>query len=332
MGDTDPDETRESLESMWSALLGFADRYADLGYGPLAAKLRAGGPPPPRVQHTPIIIDTDIGGDPDDAVALTCAARTLPELALVLTTDENNGGRARFARHLLDLHGRYDVPVVAGADLGNTLYYVVDGLVPDDVPAQSTDVLDAVRKVCAGTDRQVRWVGMGPLTNLSTVLREAPDLVDRLVITQMGGAINYRDPTRAEHNFRLDPAAARSVVATAADLLLVLSDITFTEEIAINSGSDTYRLLAAAHAPEWARLLHTHLDRWFNTFHPSSMQHDPLALATALQLPFVDFTRRRISLGDDARMSLDPEGHFAWITTQADYPAFRSWLTAQLAY
>ncbi|PXX71333.1 inosine-uridine nucleoside N-ribohydrolase [Nocardia tenerifensis] len=332
MGDTDPDEPRESLESMWSSLLGFADRYAELGYGPLAAKLRAGGPPPPRVQHTPVIVDTDIGGDPDDAVALTCAARTLPELALVLTTDENGGGRARFARHLLDLHGRHDVPVVAGADLGNTRYYVVDGLTPDDVPAQPTDVLDAVRTVCASTDRHVRWVGMGPLTNLSAVLREAPELVDRLVVTQMGGAINYRDPARAEHNFRLDPDAARAVVATAADLLLVLSDVTFTEQIAISTESDTYRLLAAEGAPEWARLLRTHLDRWFTAFYPSSMQHDPLALATALQLPFVDFTRRRIALAPDARMSLDPEGHFAWVTTQADYPAFRSWLTEQLAY
>ncbi|MFE9577409.1 nucleoside hydrolase [Nocardia sp. NPDC006044] len=332
MGDTDADEPNESLESMWSSLLGFADRYADLGYGPLAAKLRAGGPPPPRVQHTPIIIDTDIGGDPDDAVALTCAARTLPELALVITTDENNGGRARFARYLLDLHGRQDVPVISGADLGNTLYYVVDGLTPDDVPAQPTDVLDAVRKVCASTDRHVRWVGMGPLTNLSGVLSAAPELINRLVVTQMGGAINYRDPARAEHNFRLDPAAARTVVATAADLLLVLSDITFTEQIAVTADTDTYRLLAAAQAPAWARLLRAHLDRWFAAFYPSSMQHDPLALATALQLPFVDFTRRRISLATDARMSLDPAGHFTWVTTKADYPAFRSWLNTQLTY
>ncbi|MGY2011942.1 nucleoside hydrolase [Nocardia gipuzkoensis] len=332
MGDIDPDEPQETVESLWSSLLGFADRYAELGYGPLAAKLRAGGHPPPNVQNTPVIIDTDIGGDPDDAIALTCAARNLPELALVITTDENHGQRARFARHLLDLHGRHDVPVVAGADLGSTRYYVIDGLTPDHIAAQPTNVVEAVTKVCASTERPVRWVGMGPLSNLAHILHTAPEITHQLVITQMGGAINYRDPDRAEHNFRLDPDAAHHVVTHAHDLLLVTSDITFTDEIAIAPHTNLYQHLSADHAPDWARLLHTHLDRWFENFYPASMQHDPLALTAALQLPFIDFTRKPITLAPDARMSLRPDGIPTWITTQADYPAFQYWLTTQLTY
>jgi inosine-uridine nucleoside N-ribohydrolase len=330
MGDIDNDDANEPIEALGASLLGFADRYADLGFGPLAAKLRAGGPPPPRVRNTPVIIDTDIGGDPDDALAVTCAARCLPELALVLTADENHGERARFARHLLDLLDRPDVPVVAGTDLGNTRYYVIDGLAPDTIEPQPTGFLDAVRAVCAATDGHVRWVGMGPMSNLAHVLQHAPELAERLVITQMGGAIDYRDPTRAEHNFRLDPAAARYVLDTAADLLLVLSDTTFTDEIAIHAGTAIYKTLADPGAPGWAALLTAHLDRWFTRFHPRSMQHDPLTLTAALQLPFVDFTRRCVALAPDARMTLDPDGRPAWITTRADYPAFRTWLARQL--
>ncbi|WP_024802850.1 nucleoside hydrolase [Nocardia sp. BMG51109] len=326
MGDIDNEDADETFESASGSLPGFAERYADLGFGPLAERLRGDGPPPPPVRGTPLIIDTDIGGDPDDALAIACAARGAPELALVLTTDENHGGRARFARHLLDLLDRQDIPVVAGADLGNNRYYVVDDLVPDDVPRQPTDVLDAVRTVCAATDGPVRWVGMGPLTNLAEILRRAPELARRLVVTQMGGAINYRDPRRAEHNFRLDPAAARHVVDTVPALQLVLSDITFTDETAVDADTAVYKSLAEPGSPAWAALLTAHLDRWFRRFHPRSMQHDPLALTAALQLPFVDFGRRRLTLAEDARMSADAGGSPLWVSGRADYPAFRTWL------
>ena len=57
----------------------------------------------------PMIIDTDIGGDPDDTVAVVAAGLRVPELALVVTSDEYGGERARFVRYLLDLVGRQDV-------------------------------------------------------------------------------------------------------------------------------------------------------------------------------------------------------------------------------
>ncbi|WP_036495917.1 nucleoside hydrolase [Nocardia sp. BMG111209] len=334
MGDIEDEanEPPEPIGSAWSSLLDFADRYRTLGFGPLADQLRGGGPPLPPLRGTPVIIDTDIGGDPDDAIAVTCAARGVPELALVLTADENHGQRARFARHVLDLHGRAEVPVVAGADLGNIRYYCVEDLIPPDIPGQRDDPIAAVRAVCAATDGPVRWVGMGPLTNLARILDAAPELAPRLVITQMGGAIAYRDPAKAEHNFRLDPAAASFVVGHAVHLFLMLSDTTFTPEIEIDRDSELYKRLAATDAPEWARLLATHLDNWFDRFYPGTRQHDPLTLTAALQLPFVDFARRAIVLGDDARMRVDPRGRSVRASSRADYAAFRAWLAGQLDY
>ena len=164
----------------------------------------------------PVVLDTDIGGDADDALALTAAARSVPGLAAVVTGDEIAGQRARFARHLLDLLGRPDVVTVAGADLGSTRYFVVEGLVPDDVPAQRANMVDVVREVCARTDGPVRWVGMGPLTNLARITVEAPDIAARLQVTQMGGALRYRHPDRAEHNVHQDVTAAQIVFAAVA--------------------------------------------------------------------------------------------------------------------
>ncbi len=87
----------------------------------------------------------------------------------------------------------------------------------------------------------------------------------------MGGAINYRNPDRAEHNFRLDPAAAIEAVTAARQLWLVVSDVTFRLEIELTANHPLY-LRLAEHPEAWARLLHEQLDRWFERFVPRTMQ------------------------------------------------------------
>lgn len=293
----------------------------------------SGGPPPSdlgRLADSPLVLDTDIGGDPDDAIALAVAARTVPQLALVVTSDEIDGQRARFARHLLNLLGRPEVPVVAGRDLGNTRYLCVHDLIPGAVPGQPDDVTAALDAVCQQADGPIRWVGIGPVSNLAAVLTARPHLVQRLKITQMGGALAYRDPTRAEHNFRLDPEAAATLLRLAERPALVLSDTTFTTEIEITQQSPIYRSLTADGAPPWAGLLRQHLDNWAAEFHPGTMQHDALTLASALGWPGVRFGREDISLDDQARMTRDPTGIQIKVSISADYPDFMTWLTDRL--
>lgn len=276
-----------------------------------------------------MIIDTDIGGDPDDAVAVVAAARRVPELALVITCDEYGGERARFVRHLLDLAGRSDVPVVAGSDLGNSRLYCVDGLFPAVVPTQQTDLVRAVAEVCASTSGRVRWVGMGPLSNLSTLHSARPDLVARMVVTQMGGAIMYRDPSRAEHNFRVDPEAAIQMlpVLEAGRPTLVVSDVTFNSAMEITAESPIYKSWSEPTAPPWAQVLTAHFDRWMERL-PGSMQHDGLTLAAALLWPGIRFARERVLLDPNARMSRSARGTEVIMSISADYSAFMSWLGA----
>ncbi|CAM4378161.1 Inosine/uridine-preferring nucleoside hydrolase domain-containing protein [Nocardia ninae] len=149
-------------------------------------------------------------------------------------------------------------------------------------------------------------------------------LATRLRIMQMGGALHYRDPRRAEHNFRLDPGAVDEVLSRAEHVALVMSDHTFTPVIAIDADSPIYRLLAASPTP-WAQLLIAHLDQWFSRFHPASMLHDPLALSAAVDLPFVTFQHREFRLEPDARMFVGP-GYVAKLTTGVDYTGFLDWV------
>lgn len=309
----------------WAAIF---DESDDLGWIP-------GGPPPspgpPAIATAPMIIDTDAGGDPDDAVALVAAARLVPELALVVTTDEYGGERARFVRWLLDLVGRPDVRVVAGSDLGNRRGWVVGGMCPADVPQQESDVVGAVGEVCAATEGRLRWVGIGPLSNLATLQREQPELVARMAVTQMGGAINYRHPDRAEHNFRADPDAAIALLPTLerwGPARFVMSDVTFHPAMEVTTESPLYKRWAAPDASPWERALREHFDRWTAKY--PAMQHDSLTLAAAMLWPGVRFVRERVVLDEIARMSSAEDGVEIAMSISADYAAFMAWLERAL--
>ena len=329
-------ETEAELRRHWQTMV-------DLGRSVPGGVLAAIGtdldaaPWPEDLRGTPVVLDTDIGGDGDDALAVAAAARCLPNLAAVITADEVAGGaRARFARHLLDLLGRDDVITAAGADLGNTRYFVVENLVPDAVPSQRTDVVDVVREVCASTDGPVRWVGMAPLTNLAEIVAEDPATAARLRVTQMGGALRYRHQDRAEHNVRLDVPAMRSVLAAVADGRLarpefVASEVTFDTRIEVTRAGTIYRNLTAADAPDWARLLVAHLDRWFDRFHPGTLQHDALTLTAALDLPFVDSDVLPVVLDDIGRTTVDESSDvlLRW-SLSAAYEPFMGWLATAL--
>ncbi|EKX66687.1 nucleoside hydrolase [Streptomyces ipomoeae] len=342
MGESRDDErvSREDIRAEWRAIVESGESLPGSGLAALSARMRATGNWPEDLRSAPVIIDTDIGGDADDALAVAAAARSLPRLALVLTSDETGpavgyGARARFARFLLDLTGRTDVAVVSGVSLGDTRYFCADGLVPDELPPQSADVVAAVRAVCAAVPGPVQWVGMGPLSNLALVLEAAPELASRLHVTQMGGALNYRDPSRAEHNFRLDVSSVHKVFDAVSKGLLptpyfVTSEVTFTSAIEITADHPVHRALAAPDAPAWAALLVAHMRQWFERFHPGTIQHDALALSAALQLPFVDFDKMPVALDSIGRTIRSEVGVPVWLSLSARYPAFMRWLSQRL--
>lgn len=338
---SEDDRTMDELRAAQEDMIARGRRMPpDSALGILAAEAERGGLWPRSERGAPVVLDTDIGGDPDDAIALAAAARSVPELSLVLTNDETGGAsgegqRARLARELLDRLGRTDVPVVSGHSVGGTRYFCAEQLIPAEVARQSKDVVGAVREILDHTAGLVRWVGMGAMSNVARVLTEIPEIGERLRLTQMGGALNYRTPSRAEHNIRMDVSAARSVFAAIGrgqltDVQLVTSDVTFRPDIEVDRDSDLYRSLAAHGSPTWQGLLRDHLDLWFASFHPGSIQHDALALAAALQLPFVNLDLEEVALDDEGRMSLSPGGAEVWLSSSATYPSFNRWLVSSL--
>jgi inosine-uridine nucleoside N-ribohydrolase len=281
----------------------------------------------------PVILDADIGGEPDDAMALVIAARELPELTLVLTSDEMSGQRARFARLLLDAAGRPDVPVVAGRQLSATPCFFAAGLTPGSVVAQPDDVAAAVRAACGRPGGAARWIGLGPLSNLAALLSRDPGLAQRLFITQLTGTVNRGDPALPPRNFRLDPGAARQVLSAARYLRLVGFDAAGRPGCEITAATPVFRELAGAAGaplPPWAGLLASHCRQFFARYHPAVLPADPLALAAALRLPFTPFAWAALTADAAGRISERRGGRAVLLSQDIDYPAFAGWLRARL--
>lgn len=172
-------------------------------------------------ERIPVIIDTDLGDDIDDAFAL-CLAMQSPELEIlgVTTVHRCAAYRAKMAKSLLNAGGFCEVPVYAGESKplvresvhGRPLDY---GEKPhsyaEEYDATEYDGDDAVSFI-VGTleksDRKITLVTLGALTNIALVLQKRPDLfkkIEKLCI--MGGAFSMN---LGEYNFSCDPDAAAS--------------------------------------------------------------------------------------------------------------------------
>ncbi len=190
-----------------------------------------------------IIIDTDPGQD--DAVAILLALAS-PELEVLgITAVAGNVPLAltqRNARIVCELAGRPDIRVFAGCDrpLRRTLRTAehihgktgLDGpQLPDpDMPLQDVHAVDFLIETLRNEpEGSVTLVPIGPLTNIATAFKRAPDIVGRVAeIVLMGGAyfeVGNITPA-AEFNIFVDPEAAAIVFRSGVALTVMPLDVT----------------------------------------------------------------------------------------------------------
>ncbi len=188
---------------------------------------------------TPVILDCDPGHD--DAIALLLALAS-PELEVLgVTTVHGNQTLEKTtanALRVLDLAGRADIPVAAGADrpLARELTVAshvhgdsgLDGptLPPAGRAPLGEHAVDFMERTIAASPAPVTLVPTGPLTNIALLLeRTAGANVERIVL--MGGAVAEGNMTpAAEFNIWADPEAARAVFHAGIDTTMIGLDVT----------------------------------------------------------------------------------------------------------
>jgi purine nucleosidase len=181
----------------------------------------------------PILFDTDIGTDIDDAFALALIVRS-PEFDLlgVTTASGDTLARARLAAKMLYEAGRADVPVAAGEPgkpltIDQTRW--ADGFSSPAI--RSEKAVDFLKAQIDRRPGEITVVPVGPLTNVGTLLKAYPAVARKIKrIVMMGGSVahgygNSLQPV-AEYNIARDPEAAQVVFTSGVPILMVPLDVT----------------------------------------------------------------------------------------------------------
>ena len=271
----------------------------------------------------PIILDCDPGHD--DAIAILLAVAS-PELDLrAVTTVSGNqtlDKTTNNALRVLELAGRTDIPVYAGADAPFVRQRDVaahvhgeSGLDGPDLPqpSQSEQPQHAVEFLAQqyrGAEKPV-LVATGPLTNVGLLFATHADArPERIVL--MGGAIGEGNRTpAAEFNIWADPEAAQRVFKEALDTTMVGLDVTHR---ALIKDEHTERMRGAGRVGKVVAELMDFYARFHKrryTDLEGSPMHDPVCIAHLIDPTLMDV--------HDAFIEVDCTTGPSWGRTNVDW-------------
>jgi pyrimidine-specific ribonucleoside hydrolase len=327
-----------SLGAFASASFGAVRTAAETSFAQRAATEIA--PRAATVQR--IIIDTDPGVD--DALAILLALRS-PELKVEAITPVAGNVPLDYtlpnALRLVEIAGRTDVPVAAGASHplvrnlitaahvhGNNGLAGVEFPAPKVKPVQES-ATEIIRRLVRSSPGEISIVAVGPLTNVAIALRNDPELSGLLrSIVIMGGSLSGGNVTpAAEFNLYADPEAARIVFDAGVPLTMVGLDVTrkvlFTPEHlkSLQAGATPWSQAAA-------RIMGATIERLNRGPRPMlEAMHDPLTVANLIDPGILKF--------QDYYVEVETQGEFtAGETVGYSYPPARkseSFVTAQTA-
>ncbi len=242
---------------------------------------------------TPVIIDCDPGHD--DAMALLLALAS-PELELVaVTTVAGNASLENVTANaikVLDVAGRQDIPLAAGADrallfparVANEVHGATGMDGPDlPPPSREPEPMHAVELLAAKLREQpLTLIPTAPLTNIALLLALHPELHERIErIVLMGGAVGLGNVTpSAEFNIWCDPEAAHRVFTSSIDVTLVGLDVTHQ---AMLSAARAEALRETGRAGALVADLHA----FYRRFHVEVYGHDDTPVHDALAVAHV---------------------------------------------
>jgi purine nucleosidase/pyrimidine-specific ribonucleoside hydrolase len=244
--------------------------------------------------RTKVILDTDIGDDVDDALALAliCALPEQLELLGVTTVFGNTVARARQAQTILQVAGEkfHKVPVFAGCagtmasrktgrdvELQDHIPGQASATWPDDkLPAlEKRDAVHYLIETLMQGGGTIVPITIGALTNLAAALVLQPKIARKIprIVTM---AAEFHRPM-AEWNIRCDPEAANIVFSSGIAMDVIPFNI---GKLAMFIEAETLKL-AASDRP-MAKYLSAAIAAWRKAWKNPTVQaslFDPMAVA-----------------------------------------------------
>lgn len=295
-----------------------------------------------------VIIDTDVGDDIDDALAIAFALRYGDlDILGITTVFKNTQLRAREAKKLLSLLDAENMPVYAGyghplntkCDENDLICQYTEDLEADCYAAINKSegvygeaavdfIIDNTRKY----NKDLTLVLIGPYTNVAKAIQKDPEAmqgVGRIVI--MGGS--YYEQF-LEWNVLCDPEAARILFNTDIPLYCIGTDV--TQKCIVDK--DEYELMSTAGGTPLKDYLTRIVRLWLDASGRIPILHDPLALWAVLSSESFkfeelmvgvetkgEFTRGMTLNMDNCNRHLQelPSGHRVFIAKDVDAAAFK---------
>jgi len=239
--------------------------------------------------RVPVVLDHDIGTNPDDFYAFDyLLSHPKANLLFVVSGNRAPTERAQLARRVLDLYDKSTIPSFVGEPEGCVDFYCQSSISGQE--ATESDYIGAVKQALQQHSRLL-YISIQGLSNVERILRECPELNDRLLIYHMGlTTTDYERPTDGGTNMRADPVAAEYVYKNAEHLWAVGLQTTLRDDLRVSPGTELYDRLVSSHT-ELGELLRAHSEEFHARRGVYPAMHDAVVVAAALQDGFVEFER-----------------------------------------
>ncbi|MBI1916848.1 MAG: nucleoside hydrolase [Planctomycetes bacterium] len=296
----------------------------------LTGTLRADSPVGLKV---PVLLDTDIGGDIDDALALALALSS-PEIDLhgITTVDGDAHTRALLVCRLLHAIDRANIPVASGAPLrdppdyrGQMQYGLRPAFRKRPVKEAAVEFLYARLKANPG---ELTLCAIGPLTNVAELLTKHPDCkpwIKRIVL--MGGSVrvgyNGRPPAEPEWNIKSDIKASRTVFASGVPL--VVAPLDATTEVKLEGKEREAVFGTGQPLPNQLRALYQLWDQ------PAPTLFDPVAIALCIDERFCKMEDLHLEVDDNGLTRAGKGMPNAHVATSIRREDFLKWFVGRIA-
>ena len=264
-----------------------------------------------------ILLDTDIGDEIDDALALYFAMVQGIEIVGVTTVFKNTDERARITKRLMKLYGQgYEsIPVFAGhgtpiaenvAEYPHTCHFH-DGLLNGEYApdGDSEAAVDFIIDCCEKYGEDLALVAIGPFTNIARAIEKNADAINKAgKVVIMGGAY-YRQ--YADWNVMCDVEAADVMFRSLNNLECVGADVTHRTVLSEDEHEAVLNCKKDSAAEEISELI-----KLWSVVNPDRYPtlHDPLAIYYAVH--------PEVCVTENQRIKVLTDGYARGLTLNVD--------------
>jgi purine nucleosidase len=258
--------------------------------------------------HT-IILDTDIGSDVDDALALAMLLGSDSIDFLGITTVYGDTKlRAQIAAHLCHLANR-SIQVFAGLEeplsgrevwISGSEGKALSNL--DQYAPERKSAVDFLVETVSQNPGQIEVIAIGPLSNIASAIQQEESFATNVKqLWIMGGDFTKE---KIEHNFKCDVTAAKIVLES--NMSITILDLPSSQKTIIKKDEIEKIKSSGKLGPT----LHSEILNWIQPRQQDwTTPHDPIAVLAMLAPEFFDFS-------ENGSVKIDENGLSEWCLTK----------------